>query len=121
VLEFAKEMPPSLFDAWITTDKLIAEKPAVIQKALNAVFGGLQYVRENRNYALKSISMVHGVPEAIAVQQYEGVMLKLLPAGEIRPEWITAWLDLARLGGMTGLAPTEATYTTAFKPVPTRP
>ena len=121
LLEFSEKMPPVLFDAWITSDKLIAEKPAIVQKALNAVFGGLLYVREHRQYAVKLISAVHEVPEAVATKQYEGVVLKLLPDGQFKPEWITTWLDLAKLGGMTGLAPTDATYTTRFKPVPTRP
>ena len=121
LMDFGAEMPPMLSEGWIATDNFIAEKPAVVQRALNALYGGLDYVLTHRDYAIKSIAAVHGVPESVAVQQYEGVVMKLLRNGEMKTEWIQAWLDLAALGGMTGLAPADATFTTRFKPIPTQP
>ncbi|HVZ45430.1 MAG TPA: ABC transporter substrate-binding protein [Ramlibacter sp.] len=121
VVDFGTQMPEMLSEGWIATDKLIAEKPQLIQRALNALYGGLRYVQQNRAYGIKAIAEVHGISEPVAVKQYEDVVLKLLPNGEIRKEWVEAWLDLAKTGGMTGLAPAEATYTTRFKPVPTTP
>jgi NitT/TauT family transport system substrate-binding protein len=121
VIDFGTQMPEMLSEGWIATDKLIAEKPQLIQKALNAIYGGLKYVQQNRAYGIKAIAEVHGIPEPVAVKQYDDVVLKLLPNGEMKKEWVDAWLDLAKMGGMTGLAPAEATYTTRFKPVPTKP
>jgi len=39
----------------------------------------------------------------------------------MKKEWIDRSLDLAKLIGMTNLAPASEIFTTKFKPVPTRP
>ncbi len=121
LVDFTAAMPPSMADAWITTDKLIAEKPQLIQKALNAIFGGVQYVQGNRDYGVRLIKEIHSINDANAATHFDQAVMKLLPQGEIKPEWLDAWYDLARLGGQTNLAATPATYTSQFAVTPTKP
>ncbi len=46
--------------------------------------------------------------------------MKLSTTGEMKEEWMSRALDLARLVGMTNLAPVEETFVTSFRPVPTK-
>jgi NitT/TauT family transport system substrate-binding protein len=55
----------------------------------------------------------------VAEAELDGNISKLLAAGEIKEEWMSRALDLARLIGMTDLAPVQETFVTNFKPVPT--
>ncbi|HEY0525917.1 MAG TPA: ABC transporter substrate-binding protein [Stellaceae bacterium] len=121
LVNFATDMPANLTSGWIATDKIVAEQPQLVQRTLNALYGGLKYLRENRDFAVKLIAEVDEIPPDIAAMEYENTILKLLPSGEMRPEWIDASLDLARLGGMKDMAPTDAIYTTQFKPMPAAP
>ena len=49
----------------------------------------------------------------------EAVLAKLSTDGEIRKEWMERSLEMAKLIGMTNLAPVEDIYLTTFRPVPT--
>jgi ABC-type nitrate/sulfonate/bicarbonate transport system substrate-binding protein len=40
ILDYAVAVPPNLTSGWIATDKFAKEKPEVLQKALNALYGG---------------------------------------------------------------------------------
>src|SRR5580698_10202010 len=46
ILDYATAVPPNLTSAWIVTDKYAKEKPEAVQKALNALYGGLMYMRK---------------------------------------------------------------------------
>ncbi len=56
ILDYAKDVPPNLTSGWIATDKYVQEKPAVVQKAINALYGGLMFMRNNREAAIKLIA-----------------------------------------------------------------
>src|SRR3984957_17045942 len=56
ILDYAKDVPPNLTSGWIVTDKFAQEKPGVVQKALNALFGGVMFMRNNREAAIKLIA-----------------------------------------------------------------
>ncbi len=51
--------------------------------------------------------------------EYEQTTLHLSPDGVIDHDMLVRGLDLARLGGITDMAPADQVYTTQFKPVPT--
>ncbi|MEJ1975940.1 MAG: hypothetical protein WDN49_07335 [Acetobacteraceae bacterium] len=55
----------------------------------------------------------------IAGMEYEQTTLHLSPDGVIDHDMLVRGLDLARLGGITDMAPADQVYTTQFKPVPT--
>jgi ABC-type nitrate/sulfonate/bicarbonate transport system substrate-binding protein len=125
ILDYATAVPPNLTSVWIATDKYIQDKPAMVQKTLNALYGGLMYMRNNRDAAVKLIAELYEMPEDIAAAEYDNTILKLETDGDMAaaniPAAMDLSLDMARLGGMKDLVPGSEIISTAFKPVPTKP
>jgi NitT/TauT family transport system substrate-binding protein len=119
LLDYGSEVEPHLSGLWIATDKFIADKPAVLQKALNAIYGAVAFLKSNRAEAVKMIAEIDEIPPQVAEAELDGNISKLLATGEMKEEWMSRALDLARLIGMTDLAPVQETFVTNFKPVPT--
>ena len=119
--DFGELVPPHSTGSWIATDKLIAERPQALQKALNALYGGLAFLRapSNRAAAVKLIAEIDEIPDPIAAAELDGNIVKLSTDGAFRKEWMDRSLEMARLIGMTALAPVDQIYVTSFKPVPT--
>jgi NitT/TauT family transport system substrate-binding protein len=125
ILDYAASVPPNLTSVWIATDKYIKEKPEMVQKTLNALYGGLMYMRNNRDAAIKLIAELYEMPADIAAAEYENTILKLETDGNMAAPNVPAAMDLslemAKLGGMKDLAPGSEITSTQFRPVPTRP
>jgi len=125
ILDYATAVPPNLTSAWIVTDKYAREKPEAVQKALNALYGGLMYMRNNRADAIKLIAELYEMPDDIAAAEYENTILKLETNGSMAganiPAALQSSLDMAKLGGMKDLVPAAEIISTQFTPVPTKP
>ena len=121
IADFGELVSAHSTGSWIATDKIIAERAQVLQKALNALYGGLAFLRapQNRVAAVKLIAEINEIPEPIAEAELDGNIVKLSATGEFRKEWMERALDMARLIGMTSLAPVNDMYVSTFKPVPT--
>ncbi len=78
-------------------------------------------LKSNRADAIKLIAEIDEISPDIAEAELDGNILKLSSTGEMKQEWIERALDLAKLIGMSNLAPASEVYTTKFKPVPTKP
>ena len=119
--DFGELVPAHSTGSWIATDKLIAERPQTLQKALNALYGGVGYLRapRNREAAVRLIADIDEIPEPIAAAELDGNIVKLSYTGEFKKEWMERALDMAKLIGMTSLAPVNDIYLTSFNPVPT--
>ena len=122
LIDFGAEVPEHSTGSWISPEKMIKEKADAVQKTLNALFGGVAFLRapENRATALKLIAEIDEIANEIAEAELDGNIAKLSTTGEFRPEWMERALEMARLIGMTDLAPPADAYTTQFKPVPTK-
>ena len=121
LIDYGAEVPAHSNSAWIASDKIIKERPQVLQKTLNAIYGGLAFLRAdgNRAAAVKLIAEIDEIPEAVAARELDGNIQKLSATGEMQLEWMERALDMARLIGMKDLAPAKDTFVTQFKPVPT--
>jgi len=121
IADFGELVPAHSTGSWIATDRIIAERAQAVQKALNALYGGVAFLRapQNRAAAVKLIAEIDEIPEPIAAAELDGNIVKLSTNGEFRKEWMDRALDMARLIGMKDLAPVEQTYVGTFKPVPT--
>lgn len=119
--DFGTLIPAHSSGAWIATDKIIAERPQLLQKGLNALYGGVAFLRnpQNRAVAIKLIAEIDEIPEPIAAAELDSNISKLSTTGEFNREWMERALDMAKLIGMTSLAPAADIYVTNFKPVPT--
>lgn len=124
LLDYAKDVPPNLTSGWIATDKYAQEKPEVLQKALNALYGGVMFMRNNRDAAIKLIAELYEMPADIAAAEYENTILQLETSGDMNapdvPQAMQLSLDMAKLGGMKDLVPAAEIISTAFRPVATK-
>jgi ABC-type nitrate/sulfonate/bicarbonate transport system substrate-binding protein len=125
IIDYARDVPPNLTSGWIATDKFIQEKPEIVQKTLNALYGGLMFMRNNREAAIKLIAELYEMPADIAAAEYENTILKLeidgIMSAPNTTEALQMSLDMAKLGGMKDLVPASEIISTQFKPVPTKP
>ncbi len=125
ILDYASAVPPNLTAGWIVLDKFAQAKPAVVQKALNALYGAVRFMRANRDATVKLIADLYEMPPEIAALEYENTIMKLETDGNMAAENVVAAtqlsLDLAKLGGLKDIVPTEDVISTQFKPVPTAP
>jgi len=125
LIDYSSAVPQNLTGGWIVLDKFAEAKPQVVQKALNALYGAIAFMRANRDVTVKLIADLYEVPPEIAALEYENTILKLQADGSMDgPEIkdaVQISMDLAKLGGLKDIAPTEDLYSAAFKPVPTKP
>jgi NitT/TauT family transport system substrate-binding protein len=125
ILDYATAVPPNLTAGWIVLDKFAQAKPELVQKALNALFGAVLFMRNNRDVTVKLIADLYEMPPEIAALEYENTIMKLETDGNTAAENVLAAtqlsLDLAKLGGLKDIVPTEDVISTQFKPVPTKP
>jgi NitT/TauT family transport system substrate-binding protein len=125
ILDYASAVPPNLTAGWIVLDKFAQEKPAVVQKALNALYGAVAFMRANRDSTVKLIADLYEMPAEIAALEYENTIMKLETNGDMSGpkvrDAVQLSMDLAKLGGLKDIMPTEELYSTQFKPVPTKP
>lgn len=125
IIDYSKEVPPNLAAGWIALDKYAQEKPQMVQKTLNALYGALQFMRGNKDATVKLIAELYEIPADIAALEYENTIMKLEVDGSMSgshiPEQMQLALDMARAGGMKDLATAADIISTQFKPVPTKP
>ncbi len=124
ILDFSKEVPPNLAAGWIALDKYVQEKPQLVQKTLNALYGALMYMRANKDASVKLITELYEIPTEIAALEYENTIMKLETDGSMDgpkiAEQLQLALDMAKAGGMKDLGPAAEIISTQFKPVPTK-
>src|SRR3954464_6902560 len=61
ILDYAKEVPPNLAAGWIVLDKYAQDKPQLVQKTLNALYGALAYMRANKDASVKLITELYEI------------------------------------------------------------
>src|SRR6266581_7539082 len=77
ILDYAKDAPPNLTAGWIVLDKFAQAKPALVQKALNALYGAVLFMRNNRDVTVKLIADLYEMPPEIATLEYDNTIMKL--------------------------------------------
>jgi len=125
ILDYSKAVPPNLTAGWIVLDKFAEAKPQLVQKAINALYGAVEFMRANRDATIKLIADLYEMPAEIAALEYDNTIMKLETDGNMAaanvPAAVQLSLDLAKLGGLKDIVPVEDVISTKFKPVPTRP
>jgi NitT/TauT family transport system substrate-binding protein len=121
LIDFGEAVPPHSTGSWIATDKMINERPQVLQKALNALYGGVAFLVDdkNRSAAVKLVAEIDEISEQVAAEELDKSIKKLSRDGRFQKDWMATALDMAKLIGMTNLAPVEEIYVDKFTPKPT--
>jgi len=125
IIDYATAVPPNLTAGWIVPDKLAQEKPALVQKALNALYGAVAFMRSNRDVTVKLIAELYEMPADIAALEYDNTIMKVEPSGDMSAanvkDAVQLSRDLAKLGGVKDIVPSGDVISTQFKPAPTKP
>ena len=123
LVDFSKEIPVHQAGGWTTSEKNIKERPETIQKALNAIYGGLAFLRANREQAIKLIAEIDDIPAEIAAVEYENGIKTLPQKPDFDVAKVAAAFELNKLLGATGLIAPADVLTDQFfaKTVPTKP
>ncbi len=122
IIDFGKAVPEHSTGSWIATDKVIKERPEVVQKTLNALYGGVVFLADDkhRSEAVKLVAEIDEIPDKIAGFEIDNNLKYISRTGEFKLEWVERALDHARLIGMKELAGAKEVYIEQFKPVPTK-
>ena len=86
------------------------EKPQFVLKGLNAIYGGMEYLMANRDYAIKLIAENNELSMEVARLEYENTFPKLSRDGKMRLETVKAALEFAKLTGAKDLAPANDVF-----------
>jgi NitT/TauT family transport system substrate-binding protein len=117
LVDFATAMPPNLIGGWAATEKNLTERRPFIQKGLNALFGALEYMRNNPDYAIKTIATNNELPMEIAKMEYEKTFLRLSRDGQVTLASVQKAMDLAAASGVKDMAAASE----VFQNMPIRP
>ena len=122
ILDFGAEIPAHSTASWIATDKIIKDRPQAVQKSLNAIYGGVAYLAndKNRDTSVKLIAEIDEIAEPVAAAELDGNLKKLSTDGAFTREIMVRALDMAKLIGMTDLAEAKDIYVADFKITPTK-
>jgi ABC-type nitrate/sulfonate/bicarbonate transport system substrate-binding protein len=120
LIDFATAMPPNLIGGWTATEKNIADRRAFIQKGLNALYGALEYMRNNPEYAIKTIAENNELSPAIAKMEFEKTFLRLSRDGQTKLAAVEKALELAAASGVKDMAPAAEVFQNMLI-VPTKP
>jgi NitT/TauT family transport system substrate-binding protein len=120
LVDFATAMPPNLIGGWTATEKNLTERRAFIQKGLNALYGALEYMRQNPDYAIKTIATNNELPAETAKMEYERTFLRLSRDGKMTLASVQKAMDLAAASGVKDMAPAADVFMN-MPITPTRP
>lgn len=119
LIDYSAEVPTHTAGGWVVTQKLLDTKPEVVQKSLNALYGGLHWLRNNKAAAVDLIAEIDEIKPAIAEMEYTQTILKLATDATLKPDALQRALEMGKIIGITDTAPLDQLYTTKFVPVPT--
>jgi len=120
LVNYGTAIEENLNAGWIATEAFIKAKPQAVQGSLNAIYGAVEYLMNNRDYAIGLIAELNSLPPEVAAMEYEESIMTVSKDGAITLEAVQNNLDYGERGGLTGLAPAKDTFVTQFKPVPTQ-
>lgn len=111
IIDYGAAMPAHLNSGFAASDAFIKNKPELLKKTVKALLGGLAYLQDNREAAVKLIAEINDIPADIAEQEYENVFLKLSRTGEMTLAEVEQAFELYRLGGMKEFPPAADMFT----------
>jgi NitT/TauT family transport system substrate-binding protein len=87
LIDFGAAVPPNMTGAWMATDRFIKEKPQLLQKTLNALYGGLAFLQTARTAPSDQADRRdRRDPPPIAEAELDGNIVKLSKDGEMKKD-----------------------------------
>jgi NitT/TauT family transport system substrate-binding protein len=110
LVDFATAMPPNLTGGWAIKDETLEERPDFVRRTLNAIYGSLQYMLENRDYAINLIATNNELPVEIATMEFDKTFSRLSRDGQMTLDSVQVALDMAKASGAEELAAAEDVF-----------
>ncbi|WP_176522920.1 ABC transporter substrate-binding protein [Blastococcus aggregatus] len=120
IMDLGETMEPTLPDAWVASDELIASDSEMVQLALEAIYEGVRKLQSDEAYALSVLEERAGITGELAREEYSNTIMALSTDGDIKASWIDNALQLAADVGLDSqgdLPAAEDVYTGEFVPV----
>ena len=119
LIDYGAEIPPHLNSGWAASDAFIETSPDVLQRTLNAIYGGVAWLQANEEEAVALFMELNQIDRVTAEREYREQFSRLSTDGVMTIEGAQLANDLAVIGGMTDLAPAEDIVDTGIHPIPT--
>jgi NitT/TauT family transport system substrate-binding protein len=121
ILDYAKEMPPTITDCWVASQEMIDKRPQQVQAVLVAYYKAVDYMRKNRAWALNYLKEhTKETDDKVNETAYTIETLQQSPDGRIDEQWISDSLKIASKGwnlpDLAQIKP-QTLYTDKFVPV----
>lgn len=119
LVDCGKEMDACLPDSWVASEKLINERPQVVDATLRAIFGALRHVQQNKAYGTKFIQQWTQLDAKVCEMEWEKTIGPIATDGDFERSWFESSRTLAEMGGakMEGLPPLDEWFTKRFVPL----
>ncbi|MGG5890567.1 ABC transporter substrate-binding protein [Falsiroseomonas sp. HC035] len=117
LVDLGTAMQPNLPDVWIASEKVVAERPDDVRRALVGLYSAIRHMKRNPEWAIRFIQDQNRFTPEIARLEFENTIMGLSDDGELREEWVEASLGLGRLAGLQNLPAAKDMFTTRFVPV----
>ncbi|HUC61225.1 MAG TPA: ABC transporter substrate-binding protein [Alphaproteobacteria bacterium] len=121
VVDFAKEMPPTITDAWVASQDMIDKHPDRVKAVLVAYYKAVDYMRKHKAWTLGFLKQhMKENDEKVVEQAFDVETMQQSSDGVIDEKWIHDSLAIASKGwNMPDLAKVNPKdlYTNEFLPV----
>lgn len=89
-------MKPIISDCFVASQEMMDNHPAALRATLAAIYRGLAYMRNHRNWGLQFLKKFTGeTDDAVIAEAYKGIVMKLSTDGKTNPAWIDYALALS--------------------------
>jgi NitT/TauT family transport system substrate-binding protein len=112
-------MEPTLPDVWVASEEVMQKHPELVRKTLAVFFQALEYMRNNRPWAVDYIKkLTKETNDRVAELEYEQGTLKQSADGKIEKSWVANGIKLGISTGMISLQGMDpaSIYTNEFLP-----
>ncbi|EHM02956.1 Tat pathway signal sequence domain protein [Acetobacteraceae bacterium AT-5844] len=117
IVDLGTAMEPNLPDVWVAPDRVLEQRPELIQKGLVAIFSAVRHMKQNPDWTIRFIEEQSRFPAAVARLEFENTIKGLSDDGVIQEEWVKNSLALAQLAGMRDLPAANTMFSPRFLPV----
>jgi NitT/TauT family transport system substrate-binding protein len=110
LIDFASAMPANLTGGWAVKDQMLKERPEFVQRMMNAIYGSLQYMLDNRDYSIALIAKNNELPVNVATMEFDKTFSRLSRDGQITLDSVKVALAMAKASGAKELAAPEEIF-----------
>jgi len=107
LIDFASDMPANLTGGWAVKDETLTERPDFVRRMMNAIYGSLHYMLDNRDYSIALIAKNNELPVAVATMEFDKTFGRLSKDGQMTLASVKVALAMAKASGAKDLAAPE--------------